>query len=670
MRFFVLTGLIASAHAQGHWDVYTDRLFGVTPTVNTLITTKAGVILAGTEAGVYRSVDRAENWAAANDGLLNTDIQALATDGTVVFAGTRAGLYRSSDDGRSWTNVNRGEPDSTITALAMGANVMYAGTPKGLYRSADNGISWTAAGLKGWINDIEVIEDTIVIALSNFGLYRSTTGSSAWVSVSDSIGDFPVFCTSGSALYAASLVNVFRSTDNGNRWKQLGSEIPFAACIHADGSEIIVTTHYGYVYRSSDNGDTWMRKGKLYDVLALLRLQDTLIAGSRDGVYRSTDDGATWKEADSGFNIIDRVNALGVLGPNVVAGTRSGGLYVGTDAGRSWERIRGGNVNAVATSGDRLFCGSRGGISHSVDLGKNWSVAKGGVEANAFTMIGDTMFCGTNIGVFRSTDQGISWTQVSSEMKHPFVRALASRAQSIFTGNDSGGVYRGDNYGVNWTRVSTGLMDGSVYGLATKGKAIFASTSAGVFRSADNGESWKRVKDHPAGTLNYGDYPLAISNGTVYSACSSGVFRSTDNGDTWMNVSTGIPAEQVVISFVVNANTLYAGTDKSSIYTWVEATSDVNDHPSDALLQPSSLSIRPEPASDELTLRFTVVGSRYARVYALRSSGDIQAQIADGMHDAGEHTVNVDTRSWPSGVYCIVVQTETDVARKTVVVVR
>jgi hypothetical protein len=156
---------------------------------------------------------------------------------------------------------------------------------------------------------------------------------------------------------------------------------------------------------------------------------------------------------------------------------------------------------------------------------------------------------------------------------------------------------------------------------------------------------------------------------SIFAGTTSGACRSRDEGQSWSALLTGIEGTGVH-SFAVVNSTLYAGTDSSFIYKWVEAATDVKDESPDIQLRTASLFIYPEPAGDELTLRFTTVSSGNTRVYAMRSSGEYQTLIADGVHTAGEHLLNVDTRTWASGVYCIVVQTETDVARKTVVVLR
>jgi hypothetical protein len=248
-----------------------------------------------------------------------------------------------------------------------------------------------------------------------------------------------------------------------------------------------------------------------------------------------------------------------------------------------------------------------------------------------------------------------------------FVETVATIDGVLVAGTTANGVYRSTDNGARWVRASAGIDKTSrVEKIMATGHIVFARvTGKGLYRSKDQGDYWSFAG---TGLENQTVMSIVAYGNSIFAGTTSGAYRSQDEGRTWTSVPAGLGGAGVR-SLAVVSSTLYAGTDSSYIYKWLENATDVDDR-ADATQTTTTVSIRPEPASDELTLRFTTAGSRYARVYALRSSGELQAQIADGMHDAGEHTVNVDTRSWPSGVYCIVVQTETDVARKTVVVVR
>ena len=65
---------------------------------------------------------------------------------STVFAGTDAGLYKSIDSGMSWTPVTNGLTASIFYALYFdpaSPSTLYAGTDRGVLKSADGGTSWT-----------------------------------------------------------------------------------------------------------------------------------------------------------------------------------------------------------------------------------------------------------------------------------------------------------------------------------------------------------------------------------------------------------------------------------------------------------------------------------------------------------------------------------------------
>jgi len=61
----------------------------------------------------------------------------------------------------------------------------------------------------------------------------------------------------------------------------------------------------------------------------------------------------------------------------------------------------------------------------------------------------------------------------------------------------------------------------------TAGGAIFISTDGGLYKTADNGKTWKRV--HTEGM----DGNMAESNGVLVAISMRRIIRSTDNGENW-----------------------------------------------------------------------------------------------------------------------------------------
>jgi hypothetical protein len=97
-----------------------------------------GVLLAGGDHGVFRSVDTVRHWTRVDSSL---EPVCFATVRKYVFAGAGyAGIYRSSDSGVTWSRASNGVTAVVIHNLTpMGSN-LFAGTEtQGVLRSTDYG---------------------------------------------------------------------------------------------------------------------------------------------------------------------------------------------------------------------------------------------------------------------------------------------------------------------------------------------------------------------------------------------------------------------------------------------------------------------------------------------------------------------------------------------------
>ena len=105
----------------------------------------------GHDGGVFKSTDAGGTWAAANTGLTNLIVHALAIDPTApatLYAGTYSGgVFKSTDAGGTWAAVNAGLPYLPVQALALdstGATTLYAGLGSGVWQSTPATLSTTA----------------------------------------------------------------------------------------------------------------------------------------------------------------------------------------------------------------------------------------------------------------------------------------------------------------------------------------------------------------------------------------------------------------------------------------------------------------------------------------------------------------------------------------------
>ncbi|MGH7450808.1 MAG: FlgD immunoglobulin-like domain containing protein, partial [bacterium] len=139
------------------------------------------------------------------------------------------------------------------------------------------------------------------------------------------------------------------------------------------------------------------------------------------------------------------------------------------------------------------------------------------------------------------------------------VYAVAINSQNhVFAGTAGGGVFRSIDNGESWK--NTGLSGANA--LATNSAGHIFAGAGGVFRSTDNGQSWHPVN---RGLTNPNVQALTINSvtGDVFAGtCCFGsrMFRSRDNGENWSPINTGF-ADADVRAFAIKSNgVIFAGT--------------------------------------------------------------------------------------------------------------
>ncbi len=192
--------------------------------------------------GVSESKDGGQHWLSRK----NPEGYAVGTlmplPGGVLLAGTTAGLFRS---------VN-GEPWSKVSPLAIqaggrsiqrsGGNVVAALTATGALVSRDSGVSWKACGeldAKGpWYGlafDMQMYSTVpanvqgVALAATPAGLYRSTDGCQTWAQIHGGLETQTVSLvmfhpTRSGEAFVSQGGRIFVSTDGGQRWQPIDDE--------------------------------------------------------------------------------------------------------------------------------------------------------------------------------------------------------------------------------------------------------------------------------------------------------------------------------------------------------------------------------------------------------------------------------------------------------------
>ncbi len=265
------------------------------------------------------------------------------------------------------------------------------------------------------------------------------------------------------------------------------------------------------------------------------------------------------------------ITSIVTSGPNIYAGTYSGGLFLSSNNGDSWiaAGLTDQSIKSIAIIGTIFFAGTKNnGVFLSTNQGSNWaSAGLSSYNVNSLLVNGTNLFAGTYGGVFLSTNNGANWIAYNIGLNNTNVNALAINNNYLFAGTD-GGVFLSTNNGTNW--ISTGLSYKSIKSLIVTGLYVFAGTDGGeVLRTSNNGTNWNYCTGFSQRPINSlflnGNYLFSGSNG-------DGIFLSPNYGTSWLSINNELNYTRVY-SLLVSSSYIFVGTDWDSI--WRRPLSDI-----------------------------------------------------------------------------------------------
>jgi len=165
--------------------------------------TQQPAILAGTNSGLYRSIDPSKGWEKLSYGgsfdSRTTCISTNSRDPETILVGTPAsGVLMSRDAGKTWRQLEGVPPDLPVNTIAQDPqrpDYIYVGTKQTLFVSHDGGKSWKMRGgnlpygdftsiLVNPRNGDEVFAgNAYQISEIGGGVYRSTNAGLTWARI-------------------------------------------------------------------------------------------------------------------------------------------------------------------------------------------------------------------------------------------------------------------------------------------------------------------------------------------------------------------------------------------------------------------------------------------------------------------------------------------------------
>ncbi len=421
--YSVTTNLFLSTDTGRTWKTLESDLPGIY-----LLFSYGAYLLAGTDSGVFRSIDSGFTWAPVSTGI-NSDAEVLcfASMGSTLFAGANdSSIYQSSDSGKTWSNEGTSIPWylGIYNIVVVGNDLIAAGNFPGLFRSSDTGKTWLY-DTTIYPNTIQVpclglVGNTLVAGCENFELYSEDSGVT-WKPSSSGFGYYQVgniitfaqksFCTNG--------FGVYQSIDSGLNWFYLPGSPTDDYSFGSVENDLVVSTDSG-ISISRDSGVSWtLEDTTAKDFSDLTTIGPSLFAISYSrGILYSSDEGDTWDTINGGLALGDKI---GVLGDKLIA-TDGHYFYVSISKSSGWSQLNiDENFHGGVWTTDSNFLyllDSYNGLYVTSNVGKTWTPINAwpNNDQGRYTSIavsGDDIFISSYEGTYISTDHGQNWTSPS-----------------------------------------------------------------------------------------------------------------------------------------------------------------------------------------------------------------------------------------------------------------
>jgi hypothetical protein len=515
------------------------------------------------------------SWSSGQ-GRVNYICVDPSNSNTIYVGAPAGGIWKSTNTGASWTALSDQLPQigvSGITVDHTNPNTIYIATGDkdggntysvGVLKSTDGGLNWNTTGLSftgtsSRAGDLLMhpTNNQILLCATTSGVYKTTNAGLNWTVVQTgnfSKGSIRFKPNDPTNVYAVTNTKFYKSSDSGSTFTEVTTGLP------ASSNRLLLdvtNANADYVYVLSANAANTSLSPVYYGY---------------QGVYLSTDGGTS-------FTLKSQISATT---------NRTNDIFESNQSGYDLAlAVSPTNADEIYTGCLNIWKSTNGGFSFTKV--NSWSSPTSARYTHAdihfLQFYGNKLFCGSDGGIYVSDNNSTTYTSLTAGLQIGQFYRLAVAKQT--SANMVGGLQDNGGYGYNnglWKNyygadgMDTAIdpnNQNSYYGFIQYGGTLYTSTTAGNSRtgSISAPAAEKGSNDDGGNWIT----PLAMNNSSELFAGYSRLYVLS--GSTWVDQSTtsnlgtgdieiiSIDPNDDNIMYVVNGSTIYKSTDRGLTFT-------------------------------------------------------------------------------------------------------
>lgn len=406
-----------------------------------------GELYAAVAEGIATSSDWGQTWRLAHPTPTSRAKMVAAGAGTVwagLFDGT---ILRKSPGAAAFTSVGSIQPNPSrrevmrcitadprnplraiaiIISLTNGVKTELLPGPVG-FETIDGGSTWTpfGDGEDGYhALALDPVDDRTVYLGTGASMRVSRDRGATWTRDVTRLDVYAVYTFPGyrGLVVAAGDQGVFRSSDAGSTWQQLGGDLSVNLVdgLAVNGNYLLLTMQDFNALSSNDGGRLWKNAGISEWGKSYINPQNSqyqYLFNNTNGLKTSSDFGATWRApvtspvAASELRIGTLVDVSPRLGPEFAPPS------ISFNGNGSWG-VSDKTFAADPRSPNVVYLASADGVYRSADWGLSFQRQNWPITEPHFVFVGPTgrIYVGTrpqgsSSEIHLSSDQGVSWSK-------------------------------------------------------------------------------------------------------------------------------------------------------------------------------------------------------------------------------------------------------------------